>query len=250
MSQEQPQKRFFNLMYYTWTLVSVWTLIVAGLLTKEHVDIHQYTNEIALNTARAHLNKDKSFRLWGSLHGGVYVPVEKDTQPNPYLFMIKERDLITNSGKHLTLMNPEYMLRNLNDTFSELYGVAGHITSLKPLRPENGPDQWEIEALTSFENGAKEMMEIVTDSDGRPLLRLMQPLYVKPECLKCHGHQGYHLGDIRGGVGIKLPMKEFITHAQDQRQMNAPTSAHQNELGMFLTSSTRKQRSLIIRSSF
>jgi len=209
-------KRFFNLMYYTWTLVSVWTLIVAGLLTKEHVDINKYTNEIALNTARAHLNKDKSFRFWASLHGGVYVPVANDVPPNPYLFMIRDRDIVTPSGRRLTLMNPEYMLRNLNETFSELYGVAGHITSKKPLRPENGPDAWETAALTAFEEGAKEVIEIVRDDNGDPVLRLMQPLYVKPECLKCHGHQGYRLGDIRGGVGIKLPMRQFIDHAQEQ----------------------------------
>ncbi len=212
---ESP-KRFFNLMYYTWTLVGVWTLIVAGLLAKEHMDISKYTNEIALNTARANLNKDKSFRFWASLHGGVYVPVSKDTPPNPYLFMIKDRDITTSTGRRLTLMNPEYMLRNLNETFSELYGVAGHITSKKPLRPENGPDPWETEALTAFEHGAKEVIEIVKDKEGEPVLRLMQPLYVKPECLKCHGHQGYHVGDIRGGVGIKLPMRQFIKHGQEQ----------------------------------
>lgn len=207
-------------MRYTWTLLAVWTLIVVGLLTKEFIDINDYTSEIALNTARAHLNKDFSFRLWGSLHGGVYVPVAPDLQPNPYLADIKDRDLFTSSGKHLTLMNPEYMLRHLNETFSELYGVAGHITSLKPLRPENSADPWETKALHALENGAKEVVEIIHTKNNPPVLRLMQPLFVKPECMKCHGHQGYRLGDIRGGLGIALPMTPFVKRTQEQLQVH------------------------------
>ncbi|MDP2105506.1 MAG: ATP-binding protein, partial [Desulfobulbaceae bacterium] len=193
-----------------------WTLIVTGLLAKEFLDIKDYTTEIALNTARAHLNKDFSFRLWGSRHGGVYIPVAADLQPNPYLADMPERDIFTPSGRQLTLMNPEYMLRHLNDTFSELYGVAGHITSLKPLRPENTADAWETKALHAFESGAKEVVEIIRTNNDPPILRLMQPLFVKPECMACHGHQGYQLGDIRGGLGIKLPMAPFIERTQEQ----------------------------------
>lgn len=210
------KNRFFNLMRYTWALLGVWTFILVGLMAKEFFDIKQYTKEIALNTARAHLNKDTSFRLWGSLHGGVYVPVQDDTLPNPYLAHFPERDIITPAGKHLTLMNPEYMLRHLNQTFSDLYGVAGHITSLKPLRPENSADPWETKALHAFETGVKEVIETVQTNNDPPVLRLMQPLYVTPECLKCHGHQGYRLGDIRGGLGISLPMAPFLKRSQEQ----------------------------------
>jgi len=213
---QSAKNRFFNLMRYTWTLLGVWTLVVVGLLTKEFVDIKEYTFEIALNTARAHLNKDASFRLWGAVHGGVYVPVMDDIQPNPYLARFSERDIITPSGRQLTLMNPEYMLRHLNETFSDLYGVAGHITSLTPLRPENGADAWETKALHTFESGAKEVIEVIRTNNDPPVLRLMQPLYVKPECMKCHGHQGYKLGDIRGGLGITLPMAPFLQRTQEQ----------------------------------
>lgn len=215
-STNSSKSRFFNLMRYTWTLLGVWTFILAGLMTKEFFDIRQQTNAIALNTARAHLNKDTSFRLWGALHGGVYVPVLDDTPPNPYLAHYPDRDIITPSGQQLTLMNPEYMLRHLNQTFSELYGVAGHITSLKPLRPENSADPWETKALHAFEAGNKEAIETVYTNNASPILRLMQPLYVTPECLRCHGHQGYKLGDIRGGLGISLPMAPFLLNSQKQ----------------------------------
>jgi len=208
--------RFLNLAHYTITLLSVWTIIVAGLITMEYRDIQNYTMEIAVTTARANLNKDKSFRFWGTLLGGVYVPVSRTTPPNPILSILPERDITTPSGKHLTLMNPEYMVRHMNETFSELYGFSGHITSLKPLRPENGPDKWEEKALHAFERGAKQVMEITKDDAGKPVIRLMEPLYVKLGCLKCHGHQGYKVGDIRGGVGISLPISDFTKHSHKQ----------------------------------
>lgn len=207
---------FLNLSYYTWTLLCVWTIIVIGLITMEYRDIQNYTMEIAATTARANLNKDKSFRYWGTSLGGVYVPVSSTTPPNPILSMLKERDITTPSGKHLTLMNPEYMVRHMNETFSELYGFSGHITSLKPLRPENGPDKWEKKALHAFEKGAKQVMEITKNDEGEPIIRLMEPLYVKLGCLKCHGHQGYKIGDIRGGVGISLPISSFTKHSRKQ----------------------------------
>lgn len=207
-------------MRYTWTLLGVWSVIIAALLVQDYMDTKSSSIDIAINTARAHLNKDKSFRFWGSLHGGVYVEIRKDTPPNPYLIHMKERDITTQSGRRLTLLNPEYMLRHLNDTFSELYGVAGHITSLKPLRPENSPDPWEVRALKQFENGADEVMETIGSKDKLSYLRLMQPLYVKPECMKCHGHQGYKVGDIRGGIGITLPMYDILRHANRQLKIH------------------------------
>jgi len=213
---QDPKTNFFNLLHYTWTLFGTWTVIVIILLVHEYIETHNSTVEIAINTARAHLDKEKSFRLWGALHGGVYVAVRDDTPPNPYLAGLKERDIETKSGRKLTLLNPEYMLRNLNETFSKLYGVAGHITSLNPLRPENRPDPWEATALNKFNGGAKEVMEIVTTPGHPPALRLMQPLYVKPECLKCHGHQGYKVGDLRGGIDISLPMGKLLLQARHQ----------------------------------
>lgn len=221
--QHNTKKRLLDLMHYTWALLFVWTIIVAGLLVKERFEIQQSTNAIALNTARAHLNKEKSFRFWAYKYGGVYVPVGPDLQPNPYLH-IPEKDIYTPSGRHLTLMNPEYMLRHLNDTFSDLYGVAGHLTSLNPLRPENGPDVWEAHALQTFEKGSKEAIAIVQDDKThKKILRLMQPLYVEPLCLRCHGHQGYKVGDVRGGIGISLPLEPFFEDANHQLLLHTLT---------------------------
>ena len=75
-----------------------------------------------------------------------------------YLKNISERDITTPSGKKLTLMNPAYMVRQVMEDYSELYGVRGHITSLKLKNPDNAPDEWERRALERFEDGAEEVI--------------------------------------------------------------------------------------------
>lgn len=169
-------------------------------------------------------NKDQAFRFWATNHGGVYVPPTEKTPPNPYLSHIPDRDLLLPSGKRLTLMNPAYIMKQAMAEYSELYGVKGHITSLKPLNPANAPDEWESEALTAFETGGmKERIEF-TKIGGVPYLRLMQPMITKKGCLKCHAHQGYKVGDVRGGVSVTLPMAPYL--AEEAEMVHTMLSSH------------------------
>ncbi|MBF0631690.1 MAG: PAS domain S-box protein [Magnetococcales bacterium] len=194
------------------TLASVilWTFLVIGSLFWNIEREKRETRSMATLTARANFNKDQAFRLWATTHGGVYVPIDERTQPNPHLSHIPDRDLVTSSGKRLTLMNPAFMLRQLMNEYPGLYGVRGRITSLKPLNPQNAPDAWEISALEAFEREGREEVLDWTDMDGAPHLRLMRPMIVKEGCLKCHGFQGYHVGDIRGGVGVSVPLAPYL----------------------------------------
>ncbi|MEA1876517.1 MAG: DUF3365 domain-containing protein [Bacteroidota bacterium] len=193
---------------YTWWIFAIWTFIMGGLLLRDIVILKQATQNLAIREARAHFQKDEAFRFWSATHGGFYVPVDERTPPSPYLAHISERDIETPSGVQLTLMNPAYAVRQMNEDFAETYGVAGHITSLLPLRPENAPDNWEKIALESFERGESEVLEF-TNVEGQPFLRLMQPLITQEGCLKCHAHQGYEVGDVRGGVSVELPLAAY-----------------------------------------
>jgi signal transduction histidine kinase len=85
------------------------------------------------------------------------------------------------------------------------YGVEGHITSLRPVRPENQPDAWESAALKSFESGQQEA-GLDISLNGEPYYRLMKPLVATEECLGCHKNNGYRAGDIRGGISVMVPM--------------------------------------------
>ncbi|QIK36925.1 diguanylate cyclase [Caldichromatium japonicum] len=96
------------------------------------------------------------------------------------------------------------MTRLLSKLAAERTGVQFHITSLRPLRPENAPFAWEIEALQSFEQGAKEWARFSTEGD-RQVYRYMAPLFTEEPCLKCHRKDGYQLGDVRGGSVSPCP---------------------------------------------
>jgi hypothetical protein len=167
------------------------------------------TMELAQKEATTIFNKDKAFRLWGTKHGGVYVPVTQETSPNPALSHIPERDIVTASGKRLTLLSPAYMMRQIMEQYEELYEVKGHITSLKFLNEINEPDEWEKRALARFEQGEKEVFEVAKGDDGESWLRLMRPMITNVSCLKCHAAQGYKIDDVRGGIGVSFSMAPY-----------------------------------------
>jgi len=190
--------------------ITLWTIIILLSAGWNFHEIRKNTNALALKEARSHFKKDQAFRLWATTHGGVYVPSDKRTPPNRNLSHIPDRDIITSTGKKLTLMNPAYMLRQMMDEYSELYGVKGHITSLKLFNPNNTPDEWERSALKAFEAGKTELTAFI-DIKGEPYFRLMQPMFIKQGCLKCHGYQNYKIGDVRGGVGVSIPIQPYLT---------------------------------------
>ncbi len=190
--------------------VLAWTAVIGGLLAWNVSLQRDKTFDMAKAEAMANINKDFAFRQWASSHGGVYVPInpKTNTYPNPYLDHVDEREIQTPAGRRLTLMNPAYMLRQMQQNYDHLYGVRGRITSLNPLNPNNAPDEWEARVLQSFEKGLKEYAEI-TELNGSLYLRAMRPFVTEQGCLKCHAHQGYNIGDIRGGVGAYVKLEPY-----------------------------------------
>ena len=216
---ELPEKRLGR---YSWFLAICWTFFILGFLWLDIIHLREDTESLAIKDARAYFNKDQAFRYWAASHGGVYVPVTGKTPPNPLLKHVAERDITTPSGQKLTLMNPAYMVRQMNEYFRDLYGVAGHITSLNLHRQENMADEWERKALMAFERGEKEVLEF-SEIDGKPYIRLMQPMITVEGCLKCHAYQGYKVGDVRGGVSVSVPLEDYYAHEREQMFADALT---------------------------
>ncbi len=194
-------------------LLVIWSVLLVGLLLWAFQQETRITLNIADAAARANIGKDLSFRRWATAHGGVYVSPTEHTPPNPYL-KVPERDVVTTTGKHLTLMNPAYMLREMQTDFPGDYGTRSHITSLQLLNPNNAPDEWETSALRAFEQGEKERVEM-QQIDGQPYLRIMQPFITEQGCLKCHGFQGYKLGEIRGGISTAVALAPYQARQQE-----------------------------------
>ncbi|MDZ7831486.1 MAG: diguanylate cyclase [Desulfobacterales bacterium] len=194
----------------------IWIVVIAASFVWNWHQVGDSMMVLVENAAQFSFEKDVVYRRWGAMHGGVYVPVTKATPPNPYLSHLPDRDVVTTSGKQLTLINPAYMTRQVHELGRQQYGMRGHITSLDPLRPENAADAWETEALLSFQKGAEQATSVETIA-GQPYFRLMRPMVTEEKCLKCHAHQGYAIGDIRGGVSVSVPLATYLSQARTQR---------------------------------
>ena len=157
-------------------------------------------------------------RSWNASHGGVYVPVSADTPPNPYLEHPR-RDVVTQDGLALTMVNPAFMTRQISEIAGKADGFHFHITSNRPIRPANKPDAWESATLTQFESGLLERIELSTDA--HPVHRYMAPLKVEPACMICHRKQGYEVGQIRGGISVDMPADELLALRSGERTQSA-----------------------------
>jgi len=185
-------------------IMAVWLGFVGSFAYWLEMDTRREERKLALTTANAFFQQIVVSRQWNALHGGVYAPITPETPSNPYL-PEHLRDLTTDSGMKLTRINPAYMTRQMAELAAQKEGgLRFHITSLKPIRPENKAAEWEEQWLQSFEQGAKEQGAFFEDG-GTTWFRYMVPLAVSPECLKCHAQQGYKEGDIRGGISVSLP---------------------------------------------
>ncbi len=205
MFSEKIKTRPSLLERYAWAMGAVWTVVVAASLIWNVFEVKHATLEVARLQARFAYENDVIFRRWNAQHSGIYVPVTEETQPNPYLSHLPERDIRTPSGKLLTLMNPAYMTRQMHELAEKEQGIRGHITSLSPIRPENFPDPWETKALQALESGQTEISS-VEEMEGKKYMRLMRPLVTEKSCLECHAAQGYQEGDIRGGISTSIPI--------------------------------------------
>ncbi|MBF0406054.1 MAG: response regulator [Candidatus Riflebacteria bacterium] len=200
-----------------WILAGIgWVVVVALSLVWNWYQVNTVMKTLSESEARSAFEKDVVLRLWASAHGGVYVPPTEKSPPNPHLANIPERDITSTSGKKLTLINPAYMTRQVHELGKKEFGLIGHITSLKPIRPENKPDEWETSALLSFQKGDTQKTAL-ENINGIPYFRFMRPLVTVESCLKCHVSQGYKVGDIRGGISVSVPMQKYFTLAKEQR---------------------------------
>jgi diguanylate cyclase (GGDEF)-like protein/PAS domain S-box-containing protein len=198
-------------------IATVWTAMLALSLGWSVRQEDEQAMELATHAARSSFNKDQVYRAWASGHGGVYVPPTQRTPPSPWMAHIPERDVTTTDGKKLTLMNPAYMLRQMMQEFSELYGVKGRIVGRVALNPDNLADAWESSAIGAFEKGTAEVMA-VSDLAGQANLRLIKPMRMEACCMKCHGHLGFKVGDIRGAVSVSVPMAPYLEVANRQKR--------------------------------
>ncbi|MBS1139407.1 MAG: Response regulator receiver:ATP-binding region, ATPase-like:Histidine kinase N-terminal [Proteobacteria bacterium] len=190
--------------------IVLWTGALGTSMAWNLSNAKQQAMNMAYTEARANLNKDISFRRWGTMHGGVYVPITETQKSVPWLSHVPGRDVETTDGRKLTLLNPASMLRQMMDVYASTYGVRGRITGLRQLNPGNAPDDWEKAQLERFTRGEADEVWAVNSFDGKPHLRYLRAMFMEPGCDKCHAILGYKTGDMRGATGLNLPLAPYL----------------------------------------
>ena len=157
------------------TLLIAWFVIIISSLIWNIYLVVENNQKLILNKSKAFFEQIVVTRLWNSSHGGVYVPITPENQPNEFL-KDSLRDIVTINGMHLTKINPAYMTRQISEINYENYDITFHITSLNPIRPANKADEWETKALQMFETGKNELLELLNYQNSKQY-RYMAPLF-------------------------------------------------------------------------
>jgi len=111
------------------------------------------------------------------------------------------------------------------------YRLSFNDVSDRPRNPVNQADKDELAAMKWFRANPKatERITEISTSNG-DVYHFTAPIWIEPSCLSCHGERqsaplwiqknyseayGYHVGDLRGVMSIKLPMDELRTRARE-----------------------------------
>jgi len=193
-----------NSLLYLSAFITVITFV--SLYANLHKVDTQY-RQLAAVVGRSFFQAVSAMRDWNMRHGGVYIPVTKDSRPNP-LLQDPLREVMTQGGTRLTKVNHAQMLRVISNLLKEERGVRMRISGLTPLHAANAPDGWERNALGDLEKGQKETYEVVGTGD-QAVFRFMSPLKVDPSCVGCHKDQKERVGNIYGGVSVTFAWAPF-----------------------------------------
>lgn len=206
------QKPSFVTTFLVSALVIV-ALVQGGTFIWFHFRSEKLSLELIHQQAQSIFRQVVLTRRWATQHGGVFVQVRSGVDPNPFLINlpglkvnIKDEDGIT-----YTLRNPGLITREISQLANESGLFTVRITSLKPVNTlTNSPDAFETEALKQLEEGRDEVTQVQKTPQGT-IYRYIAPLYYEKTCNRCHAHQGYQDGDIRGGISVSIPMNNLAT---------------------------------------
>jgi len=202
---------------YSIVLGICWTCtVIVSLAWNLHLQ-NQETREVALNVARAYIQNDNSYRRWNALQGGIYIPAGKN-HLRQLAADVPEQEIITPAGKRLILTSHAMMMREIYELDGQGHVAQGELKSLDPISASGKADEWETAALNALERGAEEVGEVVT-IDGEEHFLLMHPFVIEKPCLKCHAEDGYEIGDMRGGITVRVPLSKFGSANLQQLQM-------------------------------
>ena len=203
------------------------TMVISAIFVAFNMRAEELTVSMIHQQAKSLFRQVILIRRWVTGYGGVYVELKPGVDPNPFLTSLpglKINIVDKESSKQYTLKNPGLVTREMSQLSSESEGYSFHVSSLKPVNVQtNSPDNFERASLLKFEQGALETYGVEKRPTG-PVYRYMAPLPYENPCNKCHSHQGYKVGDIRGGISITIPMKDVVAKMRVNRLLTAASA--------------------------
>ncbi len=203
---------------YLMIICLIVALIILSVFWGFHLRSEGLFRKQLINNGRAFFEEIVVTRLWLASHQGVYVTPKPGEEVNPYLKTVPglKTTIRDAAGNTYILKNPALVTREISMLADQKGVFKFHITSLNPLNPENAPDDFEKKALASFAAGAKE--EYVFEGAGPDShFRYMAPLMTEESCLRCHAHQGYKAGEVRGGISVSIPAGDIVSQMRSNK---------------------------------
>jgi diguanylate cyclase (GGDEF)-like protein len=204
--ERNERKAFRALAFSVGALVVV---LLSGLFIGFAYRNAHLVREVVADRGKSLFKQVVLTRRWAAAYGGVYVKKVEGVESNPWL---EHPDLELASGEIVTLRNPALITRELSElaALDPELGYRFKITSLRPVNPNNAPDELEAEALWSFEEGVKEFSTTVEGAAGKEF-RYIGALITERSCLACHATQGYAEGQVRGAISVAIPVQALET---------------------------------------
>jgi PAS domain S-box-containing protein len=108
----------------------------------------------------------------------------------------------------LTKINPVLMASDPT-VFKQqaIEDIHYRVVSAEPMNPKNKADDWEIEALSQLRHGTKYVFQPFLDQG---YFRYIGPVFMVEPCMQCHGYEGMSVGDLRGGVSVKVLAQPIV----------------------------------------
>ncbi|MEA2029614.1 MAG: diguanylate cyclase [Campylobacterota bacterium] len=184
-------------------ILSLFLTFVIYIYLNTSNNIHR-AKEALIENANTHFSNIKNARTWNAKYGHIYSD-NSDLTPNSYLM---NNTLEIEDGRKLVKINPAWMTRQLSQLLqSDTMNFS--IISNKPINPNNQAVGFFQEGLYALEKESKVNFKYKIFEEQKEF-KFIGALRVKFDCLKCHGMQGYQVGDLRGGIAITLDASHYL----------------------------------------
>ncbi len=215
-------------------IVAIGVLFALGTALSLMHDIRQIREErrqLAISEADVLSRTIFAIRRWSMENDSASFPAAQP--PRSVIGGSGRPTRAVDGGKDGKLVKTDHV--SMMQFIEKILGTEGfhvHVVSRKALHPQNLPvNDWERVSLDKIMKGSEKEYAL-GGTGGDRVFRYMGPLRVDAGCIRCHGQQGYSIGDVPNAISITFPYAPFEQSAL--RSERRTIIAHIFSLGLAL----------------